>query len=440
MYVGIVNGGSAVRYNQIKNLSFVPEVDLTGTALPVNQFEVDIMTEDTIRTGTDAFLYDDRNLLWAKYWITFAEETETRTVHIKAQSKVVLLERRKLPAVMYVDTVENILPDILGSYLQNEVYVDFSLTTKYIRGYCPEQTARERLLWICLVIGAYVKDFGENIIRILPIDRTVQEVPIEKTFWKPMLEFNSPVSQIRVKGYWYSLGNPQTKDKWVEVDGDTYIQTEQEYVLGNPDWDNTQPENVVSIDNVTIINEWNVSDILSHLSNYYFNRNYAEVDVINNRDYLPGEKLSCYTDEESIVTGFAESCNFKFGLQARSTIKLIAVELTTTSGLRIIYMGTTHEGNVMKIGQRDFHFPVGYEYTITNPYIRLSVQQYDYIFRPVNATVSGIMAEGVTRTEQCEAALVHELETRTLLIISVDSVTVEERETSDETYNVAVIA
>ena len=59
-------------YTEIVNLSFAPETNMTATEIPVNRFIAEIKTSDTLSLGTEAYLYDDNDNLWAKYWLTSA--------------------------------------------------------------------------------------------------------------------------------------------------------------------------------------------------------------------------------------------------------------------------------------------------------------------------------------------------------------------------------
>ena len=53
-------------YTKRKSLKFDPETDIAGASLVVNEFSADIYTQDNIPVGVNAFLYDDKNTLWAK--------------------------------------------------------------------------------------------------------------------------------------------------------------------------------------------------------------------------------------------------------------------------------------------------------------------------------------------------------------------------------------
>jgi hypothetical protein len=157
-------------YSALDNLKFSPQTNLTADQLPINEFEVRLFTNDVIDYGQYAFLYDDLDNLWAKYWISYAErigqdvDRGTYIVRLIAQSSLAFLERVKLPAKMYNTTADAVLSDILtGAGQSGAITLDSDVATEWasvtIQGFCPEQTARERLQWLLLCAGGYIKSF-----------------------------------------------------------------------------------------------------------------------------------------------------------------------------------------------------------------------------------------------------------------------------------------
>lgn len=407
-------------YTAISGLSFIPETDVVGTSVPVNEFVINVYTDDSIRNGADIELRDDRNILWAKYWITAAERVASNVVQVRAQSKIMLLERVTLPAVKYNNaTLLTALNTVFASLGNNAFAVDTALDNNIvISGFCPEQTARERLLWLCFVAGAYVKTFFTDTILILPIDDTEVPVPMEQTFYKPSITYDDYVTAVEVTYYTFTQGTPQTTDKWVTDGVLYYIVTSNKVTLLNSNVPETAAENVIKVDGVTLINSANVDDICSHLAKYYFERVRMDLDIVNNANYAPGQRLLVYADEDTMVTGYASKMEFSFGLQARAKVSLIAAQLKASGNLIITYKWGT-----MKLKRIKYTFPVGYTYQIVNPYIDTPIERHRYVFRPVNQYATGTIAEGAnTNNQTCEVALDLDRNTNILHIISVDEV------------------
>ena len=410
-------------YTAISGLSFIPETDVVGTSVPVNEFVINVYTDDSIRNGADIELRDDRNILWAKYWITAAERVASNVVQVRAQSKIMLLERVTLPAVKYNNaTLLTALNTVFASLGNNAFAVDTALDNNtVISGFCPEQTARERLLWLCFVAGAYVKTFFTDTILILPVDDTEVPVPMEQTFYKPSITYDDYVTAVEVTYYTFTQGTPQTTDKWVTDGVLYYIVTSNKVTLLNSNVPETAAENVIKVDGVTLINSANVDDICSHLAKYYFERVRMDLDIVNNANYAPGQRLLVYADEDTMVTGYASKMEFSFGLQARAKVSLIAAQLKASGNLVITYKWGT-----MKLKRIKYTFPVGYTYQITNPYIDLVIERHRYVFRPINQYATGTISSGTnTNTQTCAVALDLDRDTNILHVISVDEATTE---------------
>lgn len=441
MYVKI----GLTEYHEIKNLSFGPQVDIAGLTVPIDEFYVDIITDQYITAGQFIKLYDDRDNLWAEYWAIFAERIDTMTVRVKAQSVVSVFDRVKLPAVYYSSyNAGQIIRETviaLGSFFPSgtTIGIDPNLDGLDASGFYPEQTARERIQWMLFVTGGFVKSFygggSGNVLYFTLIDElTETDIPIEKTYWKPSVSYNDYVTAVNVTAYTLTQGTPANTDQWVKDANDvTYIVTPQVFTVTNPDVPANVPANEVNITGVYVVNDTNVSDILTRLGGLYFNRTVITADVINNHEYFPADKVSLQTDSENIVKGHISSCTFTFGLQAKSRIKLIAVEEVASGNLIIRYM----YNNVL-IGERTYRLPVGNTYQIENPYIDINSSSHRYVYRPLNQYAEGTIAAGDNiNVQQCDVALHFYYSDNTLLIISVSGV--EASEPDAETGEVVVI-
>lgn len=436
-------------YTQIVDLAFSPQTELTGDQLPINTVQVQIHTTDNVDIGVYLFLYDDLDNLWAKYWITYAEHHDKQTLTIRASSPLQLLERDMLPAVMYsAEPVANVLATIFGQLPQGAytIHADFASAT--ITGFCPEQSARNRLQWVTLVLGAYVKSYFSATIDILPINNPVEEesgneaepgeseeepaeeeeaeestvtlIPIEDTYWKPSLRYSDWVTRVRAYAYSFTQGTPQTTDAWVTDGTNTYIVSKHSVSLANPNAPQAAPTHEITIDECYLINDDNIDDILTHLSTYYFKRASVETEVINNASYMPGDRVQVYTDIDAMAEGYIEKAEFSFGIQAKSRLTLTPVDVIGTGTLFVDY--TFEE---VTLAKKEYTFPIDYPYTIVNPYFDQTWGETRYIFRPTLERITGTIQSGDNYSEvECADALV--FFENVLTINSVDDLSQDE--------------
>ena len=417
-----------IDYEKTTGLSFAPQVDLTGDSLPINELIIDVITTDDFKTGEVIELYDDMDQVWAHWYIKKAIHTADNVVRITARSLIDSLEYKQMEAVMFENSSAASAIDACFDGRTSDYQIDSSLSSAKLTGFAPEQTARERLAWILFALGAYVRDVFTTKAHICPVDETSIYIPTGRSFFRPTTDLNDWVTEIRITSYAFSRAS--SEDEWEDSDSSymfplPWIAEEQTISLLNPNAPEDATENVIELDGIYLVNSGNVSDIISRLAKYWFNRNEVTLDCVNNKQFSPGDKVVAYAADESILTGYIQQATFKFGLQARSTLKLIGVD--NVAGTRLTVNYTYNNG---RIGQAEYFFPVGYTYTITNPYIDRTYQDRRFIYRPENATISGTIVEGANVVEQaCDIVL--EYYDGTLSVYSVDEI---ELQTSGNEY------
>lgn len=414
MYVSI----GIPTYTEIKNLTFAPEVDIAGTSVPINEFTVDIITDDDIPLGIAALLYDDLDNLWAQYTVVYAERVDRQTVRVRARSDVAVLDTVTLPATMYETTAAGVMGDIFGS-VSASYSLHSSFSSAAVKGFCPQQTARERLAWLCLVLGAYVKSCFNTTIQILPVPGSGPLIPLNRTYWRPSVTYLDYVTSFAVTAYAFEEAEPETTDEWVETDGGVVYVVTRSGAATMPA-PGTVPEGAIGramqVEDVMLVNADNLSTVLTHLSTYYFNRLEVDADVIDNAEFVPGQKVTVYADENTLVTGYIQRAEFAFGLQARARLHIVGVESVPSATLVIQYV---YDGDVLD--SATYTLPVGYGYSFDNPYLDITKKKVRRVYRPLTAAATGTVQSG-TNTVTVEYAVALELEDGILTIISVDDI------------------
>ncbi len=394
MYI-IIPAASPDPYRQLKSISFAPEVDLTLSSLPVNEFRADIITEDSIEAGSEAILKDDMDQLWADYTITKAERVSKQCVRIVAQSYLTLMDRWKLPAEMFQNVkvpqfIEWLFRIPASGYLYTfDIDVDPYFNDITVTGFCPEQTARERLQWLCVTVGAVVRQCFSEALQFIPapdVDATAYYakgalIPISDTFIKPSVTIRELMRSVAVTGYENFTNvdpTPQPEEgmepgdepvqviQWessVDDQGVTWWYNPVDLLFEN-DESPELPGRQVSIDGVTLIGE-SSRQVIGWLSAAYFRRGEIRMDVINNAQYYPGQKVRVYADEDTIYTGYIQSCDFRFGLQASATLTISSnLEKVPSGKLTISY----RYGDLL-LGRTQMVLPDGEPYDMENPII-----------------------------------------------------------------------
>ncbi len=399
-------------YGTIRNLQFGSDADVTCQELPINEFTVDIRTETNIAVGQYAYLYNDDDTLWAKYWIVDAVWYSDKYITIRAQSDLLLLSQAKLPAKMYMGV--NPVTLIQNLFTSNNLLVDIdsNVPTTLITGFVPEQTARDRLQWICFAIGAFIQtDFTDRTKIIAVSSMTAKAALNSIVYYRPQIEYGDWVTGIRLYAYNFFEGSPSSTDEYVQekIDGvtHTYIQSEQEFFIANPNTPQTAPENVIEIRGITLITYGSGSEvannILNRLSRYYFKRAAVTADIINNGEFTAGDSVILDDGTGNIVQGYIGRTNFSFGHNHKSTINIASADVSEGVRLNIV---AEHDGD--EIAKDVYYLPSGYIYSIENKYIgKTGFETQDgetsyakTLYRPQNTAATGTMGNTETTDTQ----------------------------------------
>lgn len=420
---------------QITNLSFAPQTDLTGNSLPVNEYTCDVILPAPIPgTLSSATLYDDMDQRWCSYPITGANQITNKCLRLTCSSWLKRLDDRQLAEVVYVnESAANAIDECFGTAYANDYTIATAIANKTVSGYAPAQTGRERLTWLCFVLGAYVEDIYRDDALITEVDDTATLIPIDKTYGgsqRPTVDNGQWVTGLKITTYAFRQG---TQEEW-EADDSSYmfplpwIATTQEITISNPAAPLDARPNVMELSNIYLINQSNVSDIAARLAQYWFNPVTAQISVINNRSYKPGDLVTGYTAPDSLITGYIQQGAFAFGKQAMSKLSLIGVESIDGARLTINY-----KFNNRILSRIRYYLPVGAAFSISNPYLDMMADGHRIIYRPTTANAEGTMVDGgLTVNVNYEIAL--DLFEGILHIISVDEVT--EQSSGGETIGV----
>lgn len=428
MYIQI----GSTNYTKLKNISFNPEVDITSDSIPLDEFSLDIETTADISSslmGDDVKLYDDRGNLWAAYILTYADRVNADFVHIEAASPYYLLERVNYSPTIWTSPVsistaigQLVIPLARagqGTLVRTIPYtIDSSLSGVTIQGYCPEQNGRERLQWILFAAGAYLQQSFTTNLQIKALGDSPTTIPPNKTFWKPSVTYKERVTSVIVSTYSFSEGTPAQGDEYVEVNGHTYIITASTQELVDSNAPQTALRNKIEIDGMYLINSSNADAILSRLALVHFARTEIDADVINNCEYNAGEMVYVQLDDSRGATGYIESADFSFGVQARSRLRIVGSSVVSLAKLIInyIYNGAT-------VATKRHAYPLNYTFSVKNDFLDITNGTHRYIFIPDNEYCTGTMtADPTTKSENVSIALHWYGQEKLLHVVSVTDV------------------
>ena len=435
-------------YEKLRNLRYIPSADLISNRVAVDEVECDIKTETVIQpqgiVGYCAELQDNDGNLWFYGRVTWAEYIEEQILHIIISSELTFLDRFELPAKMYTgQTAKSAIQECFANTGATVLFDEDAVSGKTVTGFGKEQSNRNRLQEILFACGLYIKSsFVEHPTVTIMDSANYTWIEEQKVYWKPKQEWKEYVTAVNVFQYSFQEGTPQQGDESVTDGTTTWIVTHQNVKLTNPNVPSIAATNEVHVEDVMLINQQNVSAVLTSMASYYFPRLEVDLEVVNNGEYYVGNKYgipmhSGDTADDGAI-GYCEELEFTFGTWHKSKMKLGACEVLKCHKLTISYVSL--DNPQMVIAKRVYRLPENYPYSITNPYLDFTYKGHQYTFRPTTEAVTGTMGTtNKTATVNCRIALDLDMNTRILRIVSVDDVERVAKTVSGETIYEAEI-
>lgn len=413
-------------YTAIKDLKFSEQIDILCEELPINEFTAEIKTTDNIEVGNFARLYDNRGTLWANFWIISSDRYTDDTITIYCQSIITVLDRLTVPSYIYDNADFTTTTTALFQLFNITVSIDTAFQGVVITGYAPEQTVRERLQWICFSSGAYIQSTFTNQIQIKSINSGIQGyITPQKIYQFPSVSYEDYVSVISITYYEYTQNIPTIDQDYVKIWDTTdeyyrmYVQTQQTIILINPNVPQTVKPNVLEIKDIYLINSANVNDVINRLAAYHFNRVTLKMDIVNNGEYLSGNKyILALPNSSDVAIGIISSNDWSFGFNHKSSAELKHGTISQAVQLNLNAIWTDEQA---LLRSWVYYLPSGYAYSINNPILDITTNGERDIYRPINTQATGTMGTSeTTDNEEYIKALTYER--RKLYIYSVDNV------------------
>ena len=243
---------------------------------------------------------------------------------IQGYSLVYRLDTPKVPAKYYNGVslsvaLKDVEKNANGSF--GVTYnVDTALSGKTITGYCPEQTARERLQQFCWAVGGYVSCACSALINILAIPSTVQgTVPKSKIYAFPAVANEDEVARVNLTVHTYTAGT-SGDDIVIDADGNKYVHTTSTLTMANTALTGVSNREI-SVDNATLVNSSNAQATLLRMASVYFNSG-TWYGTTTPQGYIPGQMVQAEDRDGQLRQGYISALTYSFGKGAATTMEL----------------------------------------------------------------------------------------------------------------------
>lgn len=341
-------------YRDTKNFNLEMTADLTGTSLPINYFTVDIQTTRTISAGQNAYLYSDAGVWLMSGKVAEVKRIDDNFVQVRVENRIAELDKIILSPKFY--------NNVSASNVASDCGISIDVV-QGIRGYCPQQTARERATMLATVTGTYWNEEDQALVR--GWQRNIG-FGADETYRQPYKETQKEATKFRAIAYSYRAGTPTETDEWVKYGNTYYIVTQQEIETGSTD----PNAKTVDISNNPFINSGNVSDVLQRLANYYSTKDVVTGELrlgdISNSAYriYPGNNIRMAYRDNRRISGELENVSYSQGGEIKASVKIVNTSTTTLNRVYISCQATIKSSRIIL---RTYQYYLIGNYTITMP-------------------------------------------------------------------------
>lgn len=384
MYYNLLIGGTL--YTDIKSISCTPEYDPTCATLPICEFEAEFKTTAPASSFLDgsASIVTDFNGNNVKdssdmpivggYNIEEVKQISADLVYIRARSWLSWLDKRVLAGEKFTSVnVQTFLYRLFRDTPVNDgapVWIDdetdppiriyYNYRSRNVNGYCPEQTARERLQWLCQAWMMRATQWDNTSDAFMYIEPTVdhpdavhlyRRILPKYTYSKPTVRHANPVGSVVINACSDFTWTVHEEDGWSSVvtgydyelteDGVIPIEIKLYFREYAHQTDSTITGDAVSVKGNTLLLESN-TDVLNAMPSTFLRGYEVELECLQLYAYgsswqcfFPGTLVEFYTDPQTMYKGVVKSASFTFGILAKAKL-VISTDLVPVEMAHVI--------------------------------------------------------------------------------------------------------
>ncbi|MEA4894565.1 MAG: hypothetical protein VB064_04810 [Oscillospiraceae bacterium] len=313
--------------DEFSSVNILQEIDLLSSEVAVDTLSWTLRSKSDVeyifQLKQPVEAYKGSNLVGV-FYITGAKRTAARIYEITCQDALGVLDGYDFTAAMYSSyDVVTLLNDIAGGEFTLDIDASFAGAT--VTGLIPDGTKRTAFQQVLFAIGAVCSTAGSGGIRVLPEpDSSASEIPDGRIYVGGSVETEAIVTVVKVTAHTYTAGSGSTGDDVIEVGGVKYVHTTAVTTISNPNVTATDKQNVISVEDATLVNTSNVSVVAQRVFDYYLRRDTLSERIVVEGE-RPGDYVSSSTPWSAELTGDIVSMSLVLSNTTVADIKIKAV-------------------------------------------------------------------------------------------------------------------
>lgn len=332
--------------DELRNVRITAETSIISSEIAVNTLDYTLDSEEDVdymfQLKQPVFAYDNDSLIGV-FYIDKATHRAHGLYDISCIDAVGVLDEEPFPAGMYSGySARALLLEIIGGHF--DLQLDTALNSTVVNGYLPAGTRREALQQVAFAIGAIVDTSGTDAIRVyLDRENTPSLSPVNKFYTGGSVDTSAMVTEVRVTAHAYRTDG--SGNDTVEVDGTTYYHSQDVIAIKNPKATASDKQNVVEVNQATLVNSGNAALIARRVYDYYAKRERQKVKIVMDNE-RPGNRIVAPTPWGTYVQGYIKRMDIVLSGIAAADCEIIGTEIKLTGTPETRFSGEFYAGEV----------------------------------------------------------------------------------------------
>ncbi len=286
--------------DEIISASVINEMDLLSASLPASQLNWTLNSKNTVdymfqlKQPIEVF---DGNTSIGIYYMMQSERVSATIYNVVAQNAIGVLGEQPYAGSVHLSGIsaKTLFTNIVGGAFP----IDFgSESDATLKGVLLKQTKREALQQVLFAWGKCLRCDGSTLQVFTPPSASPKTITKSKTYNGVTVSTAPIVTAVNVIAHTYT----QADNGNVEVLGVKYNDVQTVYTVTNPDVTANDLQNVIDVENATLVSTTNASAVASRVFNYYLRRNTHHSRIIYDGEKL-GDRLTQPTQWNTTQTG-----------------------------------------------------------------------------------------------------------------------------------------
>lgn len=332
--------------DELRNVHITQEASILSSEVAVNTLDFTLDSKGDVeymfQFKQPLRAYDSDHLIGV-FYISDSKHRAKGLYNISSKDAIGVLDDDPFPAGMYTEyPAKDLLLDILGGHFKLEM--DASLIAATVTGYLQAGSRRQALQQVAFALRAIVDTSGTDAVRVYVDKETLPvKFPPGKIYTGGTVDTSAIVTAVRVTAHSYSLTG--SGNDTVEVGGKTYYHTTEIITINNPNATASDKQNVIEVDQATLVNPSNAAAIAQHIYGYYTKRQTQKIKIVMAGE-RPGDHVAAPTPWGTMVDGFITSMRIVLSGIAAADCEIVGVDVRAVGGTEAIMSGEVYAGEV----------------------------------------------------------------------------------------------